>query len=207
MNDLQVFQNEEFGQIRTVTFDGEPWFMGKEIAEVLGYERPAKAIADHVDDDEKREVPIRDSIGRMQNTAFINESGFYSLVLRSKLESAKRFKRWVTSEVLPSIRKTGSYSVHPADNEYLQAAKIVATCPPDRLQIVLSLLRNSGLIPAPQGRANPTEMDKLMIQSGMSTRELSRRTGICISSLSNYRRGLHRPTEERYQLILDTLTL
>lgn len=109
MNELQIFSSSEFGEIRTVEIGGEPWFVGKDVAQALGYERPTKAIIDHVDEDDKDEVPIQDSIGRMQNTTVINESGIYALVFGSKLESAKRFKRWITSEVLPQIRKTGSY--------------------------------------------------------------------------------------------------
>ena len=89
--------------------DGEPWFVGKDVAEALGYERATKAIQDHVDFEDKDGVPIQDSIGRMQKTPIISESGLYSLILSSKLPSAKKFKRWVTSEVLPAIRKTGGY--------------------------------------------------------------------------------------------------
>lgn len=114
MTDLQIFNSPEFGAIRTIEKDGEPWFVGKDVAAALGYERPTKAILDHVDDEDKDEVPIQDSIGRSQNTPIINESGLYSLVLSSKLPTAKKFKRWITSEVIPSIRKTGSYSV-PCD--------------------------------------------------------------------------------------------
>lgn len=109
MEQLKIFENAEFGQIRTVVINNEPYFVGKDVAEALGYERPAKAIIDHVDKEDKDEVPIQDSIGRMQKTPVINESGIYALVFGSKLESAKRFKRWVTSEVLPTIRKTGTY--------------------------------------------------------------------------------------------------
>lgn len=109
MTDLQIFKNPEFGEIRTIEKDGEPWFVGKDVAAALGYERPTKAILDHVDDEDKDEVPIQDSIGRSQNTPIINESGLYSLVLSSKLPTAKKFKRWVTSEVIPSIRKHGAY--------------------------------------------------------------------------------------------------
>lgn len=109
MNDLQIFNNPEFGEIRTIEKDGEPWFVGKDVAAALGYERPTKAILDHVDDEDKDEVPIQDSIGRSQNTPIINESGLYSLVLSSKLPTAKKFKRWITSEVIPSIRKHGAY--------------------------------------------------------------------------------------------------
>ena len=109
MTDLQIFKNPEFGAIRTIEKDGEPWFVGKDVAAALGYERPTKAILDHVDDEDKDEVPIQDSIGRSQNTPIINESGLYSLVLSSKLPTAKKFKRWITSEVIPSIRKHGAY--------------------------------------------------------------------------------------------------
>ena len=110
-NQLEIFKNEEFGEVRVSIIDNEPWFVGKDIAEVLGYSRPAKAILDHVDDEDKDEVPIQDSIGRMQKTPVINESGLYGLVLSSKLPEAKKFKRWVTSEVLPSIRKNGMFAV------------------------------------------------------------------------------------------------
>lgn len=119
MNNLQIFNNEEFGEIRTVMINEEPWFVGKDIAQALGYERPTKAILDHVDEEDKRAVPIQDSIGRMQETPVINESGVYALVFGSKLESAKRFKKWVTSEVLPQIRKTGQYGVAKTPTEML----------------------------------------------------------------------------------------
>ena len=109
MNEITIFENPEFGSVRTITIDGEPWLVGKDVARILGYERATKAIQDHVDPEDIDGIPIRDSIGRMQKTPIINESGFYSLVLSSKLTEAKRFKRWVTSEVLPSIRKNGAY--------------------------------------------------------------------------------------------------
>ena len=106
---VQISNNPEFGDVRVVMQDGEPWFVGKDVANALGYERATKAIQDHVDFEDKGEVPIQDSIGRMQKTPIISESGLYSLILSSKLPSAKKFKRWVTSEVLPTIRKTGGY--------------------------------------------------------------------------------------------------
>ena len=109
MKNLQVFKNEQFGEVRVMEHNGEPWFVGKDIAEILGYERSTKAVADHVDPEDRDAVPSQDSIGRMQNTPIINESGLYSLILSSKLSAAKKFKRWVTSEVLPSIRKHGTY--------------------------------------------------------------------------------------------------
>ena len=109
-NNIEIFSNDEFGSIRTLNINGEPWFVGKDVAEVLGYERPTKAVSDRVEDDDIDGIPIQDSIGRMQNTPIINESGLYSLILSSKLPTAKKFKRWVTNEVLPSIRKHGVYA-------------------------------------------------------------------------------------------------
>lgn len=127
--ELQVFKNAEFGSVRSTMVNGEPYFVGKDVAEILGYERTTKAIRDHVDDEDVDEIPIQDSIGRMQNTPIINESGLYSLILSSKLPAAKRFKRWVTSEVLPAIRRHGLYAVDDMLNnpdaliEALQAYK------------------------------------------------------------------------------------
>ena len=108
MNEITVFNNDEFGSIRTVTIENEPWFVGKDVAEVLGYTNPSKALADHVDTEDKLNNETLLSLGQ-RGGWLINESGLYSLILSSKLPSAKKFKRWVTSEVLPSIRKTGSY--------------------------------------------------------------------------------------------------
>lgn len=108
MNDLQQFTSAQFGDIRALSIDGEPWFVGKEIAERLGYTNPPKAIRDHVDPEDKG-VNEMDTPGGRQPLVFINESGLYSLVLSSKLPSAKAFKRWVTHDVIPTIRKTGGF--------------------------------------------------------------------------------------------------
>ncbi|MEM5567640.1 phage antirepressor [Aerococcus viridans] len=118
MNEPQLF-NFEGNEVRTVVIDNEPYFVGKDIAGVLGYKRAAKAIQDHVDIEDKDEVPIQDSIGRLQQTPIINESGLYALIFGSKLESAKRFKRWVTSEVLPAIRKHGAYATQRTIDDWL----------------------------------------------------------------------------------------
>lgn len=112
MSELQIFKNAEFGSVRTITIEGEPYFVGKDVAEILGYSNTRKALADHVDEEDKMDgVTIRDSIGREQNPICINESGLYSLILSSKMPNAKRFKRWVTSEVLPTIRRHGLYAM------------------------------------------------------------------------------------------------
>lgn len=110
MEQLKIFESEEFGQVRTVMRDGEVWFVGKDVANGLGYSNARKALGDHVDKEDKG-VTKRDTLGGVQELTIVNESGLYSLVLSSKLPSAKRFKRWVTSEVLPAIRKTGSYDM------------------------------------------------------------------------------------------------
>ena len=117
-NQIQIFNNTEFGEIRTVKINGEPWFVGKDVAEALGYVKARNAIAKHVDDEDKKDAPIQGDLGGTQNMTIINESGMYSLILSSKLEGAKRFKRWVTSEILPSIRKTGAYATDSAAAEY-----------------------------------------------------------------------------------------
>ena len=110
MNELQIFNSEEFGDIRTITIDNEPWFVGKDVAEALGYKKPENAIANHISDEDKTSTLIQGSGSNYKSKAtIINESGLYALIFGSKLESAKRFKHWVTSEVLPTIRKTGSY--------------------------------------------------------------------------------------------------
>lgn len=109
MNELQIFNSEEFGEIRTVEIDNEPWFVGKDVAVALGYSNTRDALNRHVDNDDKNTVVIPDGNKGNPNQTVINESGLYALIFGSKLDSAKRFKHWVTSEVLPTIRKTGSY--------------------------------------------------------------------------------------------------
>ena len=109
MNEVQIFNNEEFGQVRTLVIDGEAWFVGKDVAEILGYSNTRKALADHVDEEDKG-VTKCDTLGGVQDLTVINESGLYGLILSSKMPNAKKFKHWVTSEVLPAIRKHGIYA-------------------------------------------------------------------------------------------------
>lgn len=126
MNELTVFQNQEFGRLRTTEIEGEIWFIGKDVAQALGYTNHRKALADHVDPEDKLQgegVTIRDPIGREQHPTVINESGLYSLVLSSKLPGAKRFKHWVTSEVLPSIRKHGGYGNGVSAEQVIEIAQ------------------------------------------------------------------------------------
>lgn len=128
MSELQVFNNAEFGSVRSLMVNGEPYFVGKDVTEILGYQNASKALADHVDEDDKLNNESLSSLGQ-RGGWLINESGLYSLILSSKLPTAKRFKRWVTSEVLPAIRKHGVFVMDDIINntdaliEALQAFK------------------------------------------------------------------------------------
>ncbi len=126
MNKLEVFKNQEFGEVRTITIDNEPYFVGKDVADILGYSRPDHAINSHVDDEDKLMYQI-DTLGQKRQMFIINESGLYSLILSSKLPNARKFKHWVTSEVLPAIRKHGMYAINELiDNPDLGIAALRA---------------------------------------------------------------------------------
>lgn len=151
MNDLMIFNNPEFGEVRTLTIDNEPWFVGKDVAEILGYVKPRNAIATHVDDDDKALAPIQGGCSTgTQDTAIINESGLYSLIMSSKLPSAKKFKRWVTSEVLPSIRKTGSYSVKHSTTSKDKSARAEAMLNNSRVRMAKMWLEIGKMNPVPE---------------------------------------------------------
>ena len=152
MNDLQIFKNAEFGEIRTVIIENEPWFVGKDVAVILGYADPNTAIAMHVDEDDKLNDKSASSLGQ-RGGWLIKESGLYSLILSSKLASAKRFKKWVTSEVLPSIRKNGGYIAgqeHLSDDELMAKAVLVA-------QKKIEERENGYLIKSGSSRNMPTQ--------------------------------------------------
>lgn len=128
MNGIKVFKNAEFGSIRTVEQNGEPWFVGKDVAIALGYEKPTDAVRKRTDA-EDRGISKKETPSGMQEMTIINESGLYSLILSSKLPTAKKFKHWVTSEVLPSIRQTGGYIAgqeHMTDDELVASALLIA---------------------------------------------------------------------------------
>ena len=151
MNELKIFKNEEFGQVRTVMIDGEPYFVGKDVAEILGYAEPRSAISKKVDD-EDRGVAKMETPSGMQEMTIINESGLYSLILSSKLESAKKFKRWVTSEVLPTIRKQGYYTADNNKNDetkakLLRAEAIVINAKNRAFNTIMKSIDNKQLSP------------------------------------------------------------
>lgn len=126
MNELQIFQNKEFGNVRVIEIDGEPWFVGKDVAECLGYANVSRDINRHVDEDDRQNYRNGTSEINNRGMTIINESGLYSLVMSSELPSAKPFKRWVTSEVLPAIRKTGSFNQLPTGQNLIALALIEA---------------------------------------------------------------------------------
>ena len=129
MNEIKIWESPEWGTIRTVDIGGEPWMVGKDVALALGYAKPRNAIAAHVDGEDKKDAPIQGDLGGIQNMTLINESGLYSLVLSSKLPSAKRFRRWVTTEVLPSIYRHGGYIAGQesmSESELMAKALLVA---------------------------------------------------------------------------------
>ena len=125
MQELQIFKNEEFGEVRTVAIDNEPWFVGKDIAEALGYSDTNKAVAMHVENEDKKLNDKTSPSFGQRGATLINESGLYALIFGSKLESAKRFKHWVTSEVLPAIRKTGGYQMQAPQGKELLALAVL----------------------------------------------------------------------------------
>ncbi|MBQ8443024.1 MAG: phage antirepressor KilAC domain-containing protein [Bacteroides sp.] len=123
--EMKIFKNKEFGQIRTCVVNGETYFVGRDVALALGYKKPLDAVAQHVETDDSVKHGLIDSLGRKQQVIVINESGLYSLILSSKLDSAKRFKRWVTSEVLPQIRKNGRYELESQAKQLQQRNRIL----------------------------------------------------------------------------------
>lgn len=216
MNELQVFSNPDFGTIRTLLIDDAPWAVGKDIATALGYVNPQKAIRDHVDDEDRT---VNDSF-TVNGTApvIINESGMYSLILSSKLPAAKQFKRWVTNEVLPAIRKNGYYSVtgeRPLTrDDYLTAARILSGCRNERLPMVVPLLRKAGIevdyaqsVLREAGRDPDTA--KLLTNAaknhGVSIPSLEKLTGIDSVQLYRMRNGTARYNAARANLIRETL--
>lgn len=124
MQELQIFKNEEFGEVRTVTINNDPWFVGKDVAEALGYSNTRDAILKHVHEDDKGVAKCDTPSGKQEMTV-INESGLYALIFGSKLESAKRFKHWVTAEVLPAVRKTGGYQMQAPQGKELLALAVL----------------------------------------------------------------------------------
>ena len=179
MNEIQVFQNQEFGAIRTLSNEqGDGMFCAKDVAEALGYNNTMKAVRDHVDEEDKLRERIVLS-GQNRQAIFINESGLYALILSSKLESARRFKHWVTSEVLPSIRKQGGYMVaHPdeTDEEILdRALQIMKAAIESRDEVIAELLPRADYADEVLDSVSCITTTQLAKELGMTAQELNRR--------------------------------
>ncbi len=223
MNGVQVFNNTEFGNVRALMIEDEPWFVGKDVATALGYSNTSDALMKHVDCEDKLTSQIA-TTGQNRNMVVINESGLYSLILSSKLDSAKKFKHWVTSEVLPAIRKTGSYALVTTDvtfkPEYMDAARIVSRCRSERLPVVMDLLSKAGLdvreVKAAQPMIEERRERKWIDDEDMEHLiDILNRAGTCEAAgeavglnkatISLYRRGIRKPTPERYLRIIEIL--
>ena len=219
MNELQTFSNSEFGAIRTLNIDNAPWFVGKDVAAALGYKEPTKATRDKVDAEDRGMSNI-DTPSGMQSMVIINESGLYSLILSSKLPNAKKFKRWVTSEVLPAIRKTGSYSIEPVElterittkDDYIRAAGIVGSCRNERLPYVLSILAKAGLdIEQTPAIVNIADgecarlINKAVNDYGLSMTTIARLVGLQTTQISRIRSGESTPSAQRSKVICDAI--
>lgn len=224
-NELQLFQNPDFGGVRGLTIDGEPWLVGKDVALVLGYSNPRDALSRHVDEEDKGVVK-HDTLGGAQDMTIINESGLYSLIFSSKLPDAKKFKRWVTSEVLPAIRKTGQYRRKEAGrdvtvDDYLKAASIVATCRNERLRYVLGFLKQAGIEYSVRGDAEKQDSDmeteqmtkaaavermrQVRADKEFSCAQLGRILGIDRVQICRYVNGQMFPTFARALFIIERL--
>ena len=180
MNEIQIFQNVEFGAIRTMSNEqGDVMFCAKDVALALGYKKPEWAIAKHVEDDDSAKRGVIDSLGRKQQAIFINESGLYSLILSSKLESAKRFKHWVTSEVLPSIRKQGGYMVAKQGESEVEimarALEIVQTTIQRRDEEIARLQPRADYADEVLDSVSCITTTQLAKELGMTAQELNRR--------------------------------
>lgn len=223
MNALQTFSNTEFGNIRTMMIDFEPWFVGKDIAIALGYKDTARAVREHIDDEDKRLVKVGE-IPTLETSNFgayiINESGLYSLILSSKLPNAKKFKRWVTSEVLPAIRKNGYYSIEPIEpmerittkDDYIRAASIIGSCKNERLPYVLSILAKAGVdIEQTPAIMNLSDgecarlINKAVNDYGLSMTAIGRLVGLQATQISRIRSGESIPTAQRSKVICDAI--
>lgn len=147
-NNMQIFRNEKFGKIRTLNLDGEPWFVAVDVCSVLDLSNPTIAVS-RLDEDERAKF----NLGRQGDATIVNEPGLYTLILGSRKPEAKAFKRWITHEVIPSIRKHGAYispnaeavQVTPTIEQYIASARIIATCRADRLRMVIGLLDKAGI--------------------------------------------------------------
>ena len=177
-NQLQTFTNEKFGDVRMLIIDGEPWFVGKDVAEILSYKNTADALYKHVDEEDKG-VAKCDTLGGTQNMTIINESGLYSLILRSRLPEAKSFKHWVTSEILPSVRKHGAYMTPEKIKEVLYNPDTII-----KLATDLKSEQEKNRTLSIENAKQKEEIDILQPKAAYHDLVLSTKNAICISIIA-----------------------
>lgn len=226
MNEIQVFNNPEFGDIRTVMIEDEPWWVGRDTTEALGFSNSSKALKDHVDDEDKK--PNNAFVGWGNESLpptiiLINESGLYSLIFESKLPSAKKFKRWITSEVLPELRRSGKYEIQKSEpieqrqltvDDYIRAASIIAGCRNERMPTVIALLKKSGIEIASLTDIN-SEYDETGITAalinraineyGMNATKIGRLCGLHATQIIRIRTGQAKPKKDRARIIQNAI--
>lgn len=216
MNEIQIFEHESFGQIRVIDRDGEPWFIAVDVCRALDISRTQTR---RLDDDEKG-VHLTHTPSGDQEMTIINEPGLYTLVLGSRKPEAKVFKRWITHEVLPSIRQNGYYALMPVEtnqraltpDDYLRAATIVARCRNDRLPYVLGFLEKGGW-DVPEIQSAPLKrtpiavvVNETLTKTGLSLRQLAKLTGMQPTTLCHYRNGQREPQGKNYDHVVNVLT-
>lgn len=232
MNELQIFSNPDFGDIRTLLIEDEPWWVGRDIATALEYNNARKAVRDHVDDEDRQEarnVPLMGNEVMHPMTILINESGLYSLILSSKLPSAKKFKRWITSEVLPALRKTGRYEIQTPEpveqrqltvDDYIRAAHIIAGCRNERMPIVLALFEKSGMVipkieeiedktqaasPYEETGETASLINEAINEYGIKQAHIAKLCGMHPTQIMRIRNGQQKPRRDRARVIQDAI--
>ena len=205
MNELTVFQNEDLGSVRTINRNGEPWFVANDVCRVLEMGNPRQAIG-RLDADE-RDVHIMDTHGGDQRINIINESGLYALILTSRKPQAHSFKRWITHEVIPAIRKTGSYGVKQTitiDRDalgYIIGSTVAETVK----QLMPYFNMNPNPIEKPPRKRNPVLLKdfeavlrKVMLEQRVTGNEISERMNVSKATVSNWRNGKNQPNQRNY---------
>lgn len=223
MNDIQVFNNPEFGDIRTVVIEDEPWWVGRDVAAALEYKNGSRDVNRHVDSEDRQIYRNGTSEINNRGVTIINESGLYSLILSSKLPSAKKFKRWITSEVLPELRRSGKYEIQKSEpveqrqltvDDYIRAASIIAGCRNERMPTVIALLKKSGIEIASLTDIN-SEYDETGITAalinraineyGMNATKIGRLCGLHATQIIRIRTGQAKPKKDRARIIQNAI--
>lgn len=207
-NELQIFQSEDFGSVRTLYRDDEPWFVAADVCKALAIANPRDAVT-RLDDDEKDAVGLTDTMGRQQTVNIINEFGLYNLILGSRKPEAKQFKRWITHEVIPQIRQTGAYQVDNRDDdlpltdsrrEYLHAARSIAMASDAARPLVRSLLQKAGIdtTPALPQKTPDTFRARLKVTIealGLDAADAAQIVGVSLDLMQRYLRGKYTPSQ------------